>query len=93
MVLNVAFSLRAFRLQVSAVDVLVTCSAFSGHQKNLVFHSSPILKSDQLGLYLFFTAKVIDWSKKLLLILFSMINSINISPSTEPMRRDTFFSF
>ena len=67
-------------------------SSLSGFRKNLTSYSPPFLKSDQLW-SLFFYREGHRLVEKLLLFLFFVINSINISPCAEPMRRDAFFSF
>ena len=59
-------------------------------------YSSPFLKSDQLWsffLFFFFYRGGHRFVKKLLSILFFVINSINISPCAEPMRKDAFHHF
>ena len=67
--------------------------SLSGQWKNLFFYSSPILKLDQLWSFFIFYWEGHRLVEKLLLILFFIINSINISPCADPVCRDAFFSF
>ena len=74
-------------LQVSPGDVPKSGCAFFlfGHRKNLVFYSSPFLKSDQLWSFFIFSRESHRLVEKLLLISFFLflMNSINILPCTE----------
>ena len=67
------------------------CSSLCGPQKNLVFYSSPFLKSGQFkSFFNFLPRRLVE---NLLWILFFVINSINVLPCAKPMSRDTFFFF
>ena len=79
-----------------AVDVLAYGWAVLlclGPQRNLVFYNSLCLKSDQIWSFFIFYRKGRRLIEELLLILFFVRNSINISLCSEPMYRDAFFFF